>query len=230
MSTSDDERPAVERAIREGRAPFMGLELRVGPGALVPRPETELLARTALEALRGLPAPRVVDMCCGAGNLACAIAHHAPHARVWASDLTDPCVALARANAEALGLGERVAVYQGDLFAALTGLGLEDTIDAVVCNPPYISDKRLAEDRAELLEYEPQEAFAAGPYGIAIHQRVVRDALAFLRPGGMVLFEIGLGQERQVEMLLRRARAYDEIRAICNSTGEPRVVAARRAQ
>ena len=136
-----DERLAVERALQDGRVTFMGLALEVARGALVPRAETELVARTAISLLRAMPADilRVIDMCCGAGNLACAIAHHVPACRVWASDLTEPCTALARRNAEALALAGRVSVHQGDLFAAFDGLGLEGTIDAVVCNPPYIS-------------------------------------------------------------------------------------------
>jgi release factor glutamine methyltransferase len=228
--SASDERDEIERAIRDGRVEFMGLELRVARGALVPRRETELLARAALAALPDGASSRVIDMCCGAGNLACALAHQAPQARVWACDLTDACVELARTNAQNLGLAGRVAVHQGDLFGALAGLGLEGTIDTVVCNPPYISDKRLAEDRAVLLDNEPAEAFAAGPYGIAIHQRVVRDALLFLKPGGTLLFEIGVGQQRQVELLFRRAKSYDRVVALCNAEGEPRVVSGRRIQ
>ena len=224
-----DERATVERAIREGRVTFMGLDLAVAPGALVPRAETELLARTALDKLVATgDSLRVVDMCCGAGNLACAIAAHAPAAQVWASDLTSACVELARTNVERLGLADRVSVHQGDLFSSLSGLGLEGSLDVVVCNPPYISEKRLAEERAALLELEPSEAFAAGPYGLSIHQRVIRDALAFLRPGGVLLVEVGAGQDRQVEMLFRRARGYEDIAVVCDGTGVGRVVHGRR--
>ena len=225
---SDTERARVEDALARGRVRFLGLDLAVAPGALVPRAETELLARAAIAALLGAGARNhcVVDMCCGAGNLACAIARHVEGARVWASDLTDACVALARANAAALGLSDRVSVHQGDLFASLRDL--ENRVDMVVCNPPYISEKRLATERRELLELEPQEAFDAGPYGLGIHQRVIRDASRFLKPGGLLLFEIGAGQRGQVETLLRRAREYEAIDAICDDAGEARVVRARR--
>src|SRR5690606_12196786 len=116
----------------------------------VPREETELLGRTAVEAIAALhrDVPRVVDMCCGSGNLACGIAHAIPAARVWATDLTDGCVTLARGNVARLSLNNRIEVRQGDLFAGLDGLGLEGSMDAVVCNPPYISGRRLAGDRA----------------------------------------------------------------------------------
>lgn len=217
---------SVADAYSKGRTVFMGLELLVAPGALVPRPETELLGTTALGALgqMNLPAPRVVDMCCGAGNLACAIAHYVPTARVWASDLTDGCVEVARRNVAYHGMADRVSVLQGDLFSAFSGLELDGTIDAIVCNPPYISEKRLEGDRAHLTELEPREAFAAGPYGLSIHMRVIKEAPRYLRRGGILLFEVGLGQDRQVMGLLERSKAYEHIRAVTNETGGGRVV------
>ena len=202
----------------------MDVKLLVERGVLVPREETELLGNTALELVRD--GARVIDMCCGSGNLACALALRLPQVRVWASDLTDACVALARRNAAHTGVAERVTIVQGDLFSGLQGL--EGTIDAVVCNPPYISQAKLAGERASLLENEPREAFDGGPYGLSIHQRVMREALPFLRPGGHLLFEIGLGQERQVRMLFERTRAYDGLRSVANAAGEVRVVAATK--
>jgi len=216
----------VPLAYVTGHEMFMGIELLVAEGALVPREETQLLGNTALDALRfcGAAAPRAIDMCCGSGNLACAIAHHLPGARVWASDLTDGCIAVTRRNVEHVGVSDRVVVAQGDLFAGLAGLGLEGSIDAVICNPPYISQGKLASERAELLEHEPREAFDGGPYGLSIQQRVVREALPFLRPGGILLFEIGLGQERQVRMLFERAKAYENILSVENAAGNVLVV------
>jgi release factor glutamine methyltransferase len=207
-------------------ARFMDVELMVERGVLVPREETELLGNAALEVLPD--GARVIDMCCGAGNLACALASHRPRARIWASDLTIACVELARRNAVFANVQDRVYVSQGDLFAGLAGLGLDGTIDLIVCNPPYISQAKLAGERAALLENEPREAFDGGPYGLSIHQRMVKEALPFLKPGGSLLFEIGLGQERQVKMLFERTRAYEALRTVANAAGEVRVVAARK--
>lgn len=208
---------------------FMGIELIADPGALVPREETELLGNTALDMLRAMGAtPRVIDMCCGSGNLACAIAHHLPNAQVWASDLTDGCVQLARRNVQHVSVSDRVVVGQGDLFAGLADFDLEGSIDAVVCNPPYISKGKLESGSANLLEYEPREAFDGGPYGLSIHQRVIKEALPFLRPGGVLLFEIGLGQDRQLAMLFRREPSYDDVQFVANSAGDLRVSHARK--
>jgi len=221
----------IPLAFAIGRTSFMGVELIVAPGTLVPREETRLLGETALHLLNssGLAAPRLIDMCCGGGNLACALAHYVPGAHVWASDLTDDSVALTRRNVHELGLESRVHVSQGDLFVGLAGLGLEDSIDMVVCNPPYISSKRLAEGGAQLLEHEPREAFDGGPYGLSIHQRVAKECLAFLRPGGRLLFEIGLGQERQLKALFDRSHGYDRVEFTTDATGVTRIVSGRRS-
>lgn len=205
-------------------ARFMGVDLLVERGVLIPRSETELLGATALE-VASSPS-RIIDMCCGSGNLACALATRLPGARIWASDLTDACVSLARRNVEYTGVADRVKVVQGDLFSGLQHL--HGTIDLIVCNPPYISHAKLAGERAMLLESEPREAFDGGPYGLTIHQRVVREALPFLKPGGWLLFEIGAGQERQVQLLIERTRAYQELRTVANAAGEVRVVGARK--
>jgi release factor glutamine methyltransferase len=223
----------VTRRLEEGQQTFLGIDLLCGPGALVPRPETELLGRTAIEKVRAAgPSPRVIDVCCGAGNLGCAIARHVPGAQVWATDLTDGCVGWTRRNVAHLGLEGRVSVHQGDLFASLAGAGpggssLDGTIDVIVCNPPYISTGRLASDRAWLLDHEPREAFDGGPYGLTIHQRVLKEALPLLKPGGWLLFEIGEGQDRQIALLFQRARAYEAVGLAQNAAGTPRVAFGR---
>jgi release factor glutamine methyltransferase len=209
-----------------GRIEFLGVEIAYGPGALMPRTETELLGLSVIERLAGVAAPRIVDMCCGAGNLACALAFEHDEGRVWACDLTDGAVALARHNAEALKLHPRLTVHQGDLFGALEGEPLDESLDAVVCNPPYISTTRLAE--RDDLKDEPREAFDGGPYGLSIHQRVIRDAARFLRPRGLIAFEFGIGQARQVELLFGRARAYESFHLVNDRGGEPRVAIARK--
>jgi release factor glutamine methyltransferase len=207
---------------------FMDVDLEVAPGALVPRAETELLGQTAVQILQARgDRQRAIDMCCGSGNLACGVAAAIDDVQMWASDLTDETVQLAERNVARLGLSSRVQVRQGDLFAGLADLGLEGTIDVMICNPPYISTSRLAGDRAYLLEHEPREAFDGGPYGLSIHQRVIKEGLPFLKPDGWLLFEIGLGQEKQLEQLFRRSKAYRTVQFV-NDADVPRVVLAQR--
>ena len=226
MTTSGD----TPLAYTLGRVSFMGVELIAAPGALVPREETELLGYSALAAIQACESerPRVVDMCCGSGNLACALARLAEAPQFWASDLTDGCIAVTRRNVAHVGVADRVVITQGDLFAGLAGLGLEGSVDVIVCNPPYISEGKLAGDRAELLAHEPREAFDGGPYGLTIQQRVIREAVSFLCPGGVLLFEVGLGQERQLTHLAVRARSYEPVELVRNAAGDVRVVSLRK--
>lgn len=210
-------------------ARFMGVDLEVSPGALVPRAESEILGRWAVNFLqqqRGSTRPRVLDMCCGAGNLACAIASHVPEAQVWASDLTDATVAQARRNVERLALTERVTVVQGDLFSPLSQV--QEHFDLIVANPPYISSGRLQSTSQHLLDHEPREAFDAGPYGLAIHQRLIKEGVAFVRIDGKLAFEFGLGQERQIALLARRARAWSTPEFVNDGQGRPRVAVLQR--
>lgn len=208
---------------------FMGLQLRLQGSVLAPRPETEILATRAIEMLRSTaePEPLVIDMCCGSGNLGLAILSNIAGARVLSADLTDDTVATARSNAERLNLSNRITICQGDLFGALSGKGAEGRADMIVCNPPYISTARLEGESAHLLESEPREAFDGGPYGISIQQRLVREAPAFLKPGGLLLFEFGLGQERQAQSLLVRSRVFTSDVFATDVDGNPRVAVAR---
>lgn len=218
---TNDVQPDVQGVFKKGTQTFMGVELFAAPGALVPRAETEILGGEAVK----LAPETFIDLCTGSGNLVCGIASKLPKARGWAADLTEPCATLAKRNVEKLGLSERVKVFQGDLLAPLEGVG---PVDVIVCNPPYISTGRLEKDRATLLENEPREAFDGGPYGLSIHQRVIKEALPFLKSGGHLLFEFGLGQERQMKALFDRGKQYRDLRFVNDAAGAPRVVVATK--
>ncbi|MBY5410513.1 peptide chain release factor N(5)-glutamine methyltransferase [Rhizobium leguminosarum] len=212
---------------------FMNVDIIAAADVLKPRAETEILGRRAVEQLLqiGIVRPlRVVDMCCGSGNLAVAIALHVLDCRVWAADLTDAAAIAAKSNIELHRLSDRVEIRQGNLFAAFDGDDLEKTIDLVVCNPPYISAARLDGPSANLLLGEPREAFDGGPFGLSIHQRLVRDAATFLKPGGFLMCEFGVGQDRQVASLIERSKAYHPCENVLDTNGIPRVAVARRLE
>jgi release factor glutamine methyltransferase len=212
-----------------GRQNFLGIQLLTGPEVLVAREETELLGREVITILntQAVADPerelRLIDMGCGSGNIACAAAMAIRSLRVWASDLTESCAALTRSNVALHSLSDRVEVSQGDLFEPLRGRGLESTIDVVEMNPPYIASSSLEKHKAELLHHEPREAFDGGPFGISILTRLIREAPAFLNPGGHLLFEFGQGQAKQVRILVERSKLYSEIRFASDQNGEPRV-------
>ena len=219
-----------------GRTTFMGLELTFEPGVFAVREETELLGWTAVNRLQELESGsgktprelRVIDLGTGSGNLTCGISKAVPNARVWAIDIETACITLTKKNVERHDLSDRVEVLMGDLFAPLAGRGLEGSIDAVVCNPPYIASVRLEKDRAYLVANEPRAAFDGGPFGISIQMRLAKEALPFLKPGGWLLFEFGVGQERQVKQLIERTDGYDSVDFARNQKGEARVSVNRK--
>src|SRR4030067_3596552 len=148
----------------------MGLELLAGRGALIPRLETEWRGHAALETLQMLArereVPTVVDVCTGSGNLALALAHYEPKARVFASDLSGEAVTLAKRNAQHLGLGNRMEVREGDLLAPFDEPVFHANVDLLVCNPPYISSRKVDTMPNEILEFEPRLAFDGRPLGL----------------------------------------------------------------
>jgi release factor glutamine methyltransferase len=229
-SSDHDARAAI---YARGRAPFMGREFFVAPGTLIPREVSAILVEAVLELVRSGALSsdplRICDQCGGSGNIGCVLALELPAARVWSTDLMPASSALARRNVDALGLADRVTVATGDLFKALDGLGLEGTLDVVTCSPPFISTGRLAKDRAYLLAHEPREAFDAGPYGISMHMRLIKESLPMLRPGGYLVLEFGEGQAKQVEGLATRSGGYDEVVVLCDTAGVARAIRARKA-
>jgi len=208
----------------------MGVELLASAEALIPRVETELLGWTALELLREVLPKRgdatVIDVCTGSGNLALALAWHEPRTRVWGADLSEQAVALARRNAVHLKLADRVQFRCGDLLTPFDSPEFLAQVDLLVCNPPYISSRKVAGMSDEIVGHEPRLAFDGGPLGIRILQRLINQAPLFLRAGGWLAFEIGLGQGRGIRRRLEKQGGYVDIREVCDKSGEVRALAA----
>jgi release factor glutamine methyltransferase len=221
-------------AYSRGTAMFMGHEFLTEKGTIVPREVSSIVVKTLVELVGSGALPRnsrIVDQCSGSGNLACMMALLMPEAHVYSTDLMACSSELAKKNITKHQLDGRVEVHTGDLYKALDGLGLEGKLDGIGCSPPFISTGKLAKESAHLLEHEPREAFDAGPYGISIHMRVVKESLAMLRPGGYLVCEFGEGQGAQLQKLMERARgphgSWEEIRILSNEEG-PRAICARK--
>jgi release factor glutamine methyltransferase len=177
------------------------LRFRVDPRVLIPRPETELLAEAAIAWLRTNSKAVVADIGTGSGCLALSIAHFQPACRVYATDLSDDALALARENAADLGLAERVTFLQGDLLEPLRADGVTDSLEAVVSNPPYVTEAEYADGQLEL-RHEPRGALVAGPTGFEVLDRLVVE-LATLPRLRFLGLEIGASQGPSALMLAR---------------------------
>lgn len=172
----------------EGTVQFGPIEVVVDRRVLIPRPESEQLYEAAVERLRGVPNPLVIDLCAGSGNLGLAIKHTLPAARVIASDISPGAVAVATENASRLGLD--VEVVRGDLFSALPA-DIARSVDLIVSNPPYVTRDECALLPAEIAEWEPALALDGGSDGLDTLRRIAAEAPSWLRPGGWLLCEIG---------------------------------------
>lgn len=186
---------------------FYGRPFKVDPRVLVPRPETELLVEAALRELPEDEPSRALDLCTGSGCIAVTLAAERPRASVWATDLSAGACAVARENAEALGVGGRVTVLEGDLFAPLPEGA---RFDVIVSNPPYVRSGDIEGLSAEVRR-EPRSALDGGPQGLDLLRRIAREAGARLRPGGLLALEIGETQGAEVQRLLAEA-GWAEVR------------------
>jgi release factor glutamine methyltransferase len=203
-----------------GRRGFRRLDLIVGPGVLVPRPETEVLVEWAVAA-----APEggtVCDWGTGSGAVALAVADERPDLGVVAVERSPAALAVAHANLAAHpGLAGRVEILPSDGFSALAGR----RFDVVAANPPYVAEGAMAELEPELA-FEPREALVSGPTGLEALTVIARDAPSHLAPGGWLLAEVGQGQAQAVAGLWREA-GLGEVTARADLAGIPRVVGGR---
>lgn len=205
VMVADVEALAARRETREplqhitGESPFRHLVLAVGPGVLVPRPETELVAEWAIEALRQIPTakPRAVDLGTGTGALALALATEVPNSEVFAVELSTEAAEWAARNIARYG-DDRVTLVIADAASALPEL--DGSVDVVVANPPYIPDAEKPED-IEVHGYDPESALFGGDDGLRDIRAFIARAADLLRPGGTLVMEHGDGQGAAVRAL-----------------------------
>jgi release factor glutamine methyltransferase len=202
-----------------GRREFMGLELRVTPDVLIPRPETETLAEWAIECVRSQPPgssmPRVVDLGTGSGALALAIAAACPQADVTGTDRSTAALAVARANGQRLSLDIRLA--EGDWWSAVGDAGF----DLAVANPPYIAE---GDPHLAALRYEPRHALVAGDGGLHELARIIAGARRHL--SGWLLLEHGWNQANDVKRLMSLA-GFSDLKTRADLNALPRCTGGR---
>jgi release factor glutamine methyltransferase len=215
-----------------GRAGFRGLDLRVGPGVFVPRPETEVVAGLAIEvaaAVTGHP-PLVVDLCAGSGAIALSVAEEVPGAHVVALELEPGAQAWAERNIAAMSLGSRVEFRLGDVAGAAAGVlgDLVGRVDVVAANPPYIPPGQEPVDEEVRAHDPPPALYGGGPDGLRVPAAVVATARELLRADGVLVMEHAENQGRAVRALVA-SPDWREARTVPDLTGRERALVARRA-
>jgi release factor glutamine methyltransferase len=194
------------RAMREplqhilGSTSFCGLEIKCSCAALVPRPETELLAERGWQFLSTLnpQLSTVLDFGTGTGCIAIALATKAPQVAVHALDISAEALALARENAAKSNCIDRVTFHEGDGFAALPN-GLQ--FDLIVSNPPYIAAEEISTLQREVRDFDPRLALDGGSDGLSFYRCIAKEAPSFLKAGGKLMAEFGDGQAEEVKKI-----------------------------
>ncbi|MBQ0984016.1 peptide chain release factor N(5)-glutamine methyltransferase [Streptomyces sp. F63] len=208
-----------------GRAFFRYLELQVGPGVFVPRPETESVVGWAIDAVRAMDVaePLIVDLCSGSGAIALALAQEVPRSRVHAVELDEGALRWARKNVE----GSRVTLHQGNAFDALPEL--DGQVDLVVSNPPYIPLTEWEYVAPEARDHDPEMALFSGEDGLDTIRGIERTAHRLLRPGGVVVVEHADTQGGQVPWIFTEERGWADAADHPDLNNRPRFATARRA-
>ena len=224
-----------------GTCEFMSLALKVTRDCLIPRPETELLVEEVLR-LAGVkrrpagaakppvepPAPvSVIDLCTGCGCVAVSLAAYLPAARLTASDISPAALAVARGNAEAHAVADRITLLAGDLYEPLDAADVQPA-DFLVANPPYVAEAEWPGLAPEIREHEPRTALVAGPAGTEVIERIIKGAAAYLRPGGTMLLEIGAAQGPPAAAMASAARGLADVRIVKDYAGLDRILVARK--
>jgi release factor glutamine methyltransferase len=208
-----------------GRKEFWTFSLAVNRDVLIPRPDTEIIVEEALDVYRKISSSeiRILDIGTGSGAIALALAKEISNAIITATDISADTLELARENAGALNLQDKIDFRQGDLFEPVEGI-----FDIIVCNPPYIPEEEYKMLPAGVKDYEPEIALLAGKKGTEFYAILIYQAVDYLQKNGWLLMEIGAKQEKEVREIIEASGFYDNVAMRRDYAGLPRVMRARR--
>lgn len=208
---------------------FMGLDFFVKEGVLVPRPDTEILVETVINIVekgqfKDKDELKIVDIGAGSGAITLSLAHYIKNAFVYSVDISEEALKVAKKNCDNMNLQDRVKFLQGDLLNPLKEYNLLKNIDIIVSNPPYIPSKDIEDLQTEVSKYEPRLALDGGEDGLKYYRRIIEQSTDYLVDGGLLAFEIGYDQGKEVSELLRQNKNFEDIRVIKDLAGHDRVV------
>jgi release factor glutamine methyltransferase len=211
-----------------GRQEFWGLEFEVNPSVLIPRPETEHLIEVALEQLsnrRNEPL-RIADVGTGSGCIAVALAREFPQAQIVATDISAAALEVARRNAARHGMQDRISMVRTNLLQSY--LDAAELFDLIASNPPYVGRAEQGNLQREVVEHEPHQALFAGEDGLNVYPEIIAQAARLLKPGGLLVVELGYGQAENVSGMIAKDAGWTRVSIAPDLAGIPRVLAAER--
>jgi release factor glutamine methyltransferase len=212
-----------------GSTEFFGLEFKVNPSVLIPRPETETLVEVVLEKLKGIDQPKIVDIGTGSGAIAISLAKNLASSFIYATDISPNALETAKKNAKKHGVEDRIDFLCGDLFEPLAGRNLEGKIDCIVSNPPYVSQAEFDNLPKEVRDFEPIVALKTVDEGTSFHRKIIEGSFDFLTPQAIFALEIGLDQASKVADLILSQKRFEQVEIKKDLGGIDRIVMCRRA-
>lgn len=213
----------IERRIKRepvsyitGKKEFMSLEYFVNPNVLIPRPDTEILVERAIDELETISNPIIIDMCTGSGAIAVSLAKYVKGSQVTALDISESALSVARKNAENNGVNVNFDIHDVRMPYDRA------MADAVVSNPPYISTEDMNWLESDVADFEPRLALDGGPDGLEFYRAIVGNISTCLKKGGLLAFEVGMGQADDVRKIMEPI--FNRISIECDLAGIERVV------
>lgn len=200
---------------------FMGIDLYVKEGVLIPRPDTEVLVEEVLKEVKKKNFNTVCDVCCGSGAIAISIAKHNESARVICCDISETAEEVTKKNIELLDLSNRVEFYRSDLLDF--ALETHQQFEVIVSNPPYIKTSVIPTLMEDVKDYEPYIALWGGDDGLVFYRKITEQSKFVLKCGGLLAYEIGYDQGEQVSNILVDY-GFKEVRVVKDLAGLDRVV------
>lgn len=231
---SEAERTIYRRLLKErstgrplqrltGAQAFRRLDLQMADGVFIPRPETELLVEAVLDWLRGREGPAdVLEIGTGSGAICVSLAAEAPGTTVWSTDISEAALTLAAVNARAHGVEDSIHLLRGDMFSSAPA---GKAFDVIVSNPPYVPSGEIDSLAREVRDHEPRAALDGGPAGIDFYRRIISEGRRWFKPGGLLAFEVGIGQAQEVAAGLATA-GFESIDVACDYARIERIVTA----
>jgi release factor glutamine methyltransferase len=200
---------------------FMGIDLFIKEGVLIPRPDTEILVEEAIKEIKDKRFTKICDVCCGSGAIGLSIAKLLDYTKVHCCDISETAEQVTRKNIDLLSLEERVSFVKSDLLSFALKNKLQ--FDVIVSNPPYIKTEVIPTLMEDVKDYEPYIALWGGEDGLEFYRRITTESIKVLKAGGVLAYEIGYDQSGEVEGILRE-NGYDKVRIVKDLAGNDRVV------
>ena len=205
---------------------FMGISFYIEEGVLIPRPDTEILVQYVLDYIDEKYKERdikIVELGTGSGCISLSIAYYKKNVFVYSVDIDKKANAVAEENSKRLKLSDRVKILEGDLFQGIKNMGLKNSVDIIVSNPPYIPEDEIFGLQDEIKKYEPLWALDGGEDGLDYYRRIIPQSKEYLKNRGILVFEMGFDQGRKIKELMEKGN-FRNINILKDLQGLDRVI------